>query len=49
MVGGLEIEWRHPLENPFHDFLQKVRGCSDGFTKLQEGKQPAKKYSFGNR
>jgi hypothetical protein len=26
MDGCLEIEWRNPLENTFHDFLQKVRG-----------------------
>jgi len=26
----------HLPETPSHDFLQKVRGCVDGFTKLRE-------------
>jgi hypothetical protein len=32
----LETLYRHLPEIPFHDFLQKVRGWVDGFTKLRE-------------
>jgi hypothetical protein len=47
---GIEIPVRflygHLPEIPSHDFLQKVRGYIDGFVKLREGQQSAKKYYF---
>ena len=33
----LGAPYGHLPEAPSHDFLQKVRGCVDGLTKLREG------------